>query len=197
MAKKWSLPIKTDWMQKQMDHEPSRQYAEDIHNFVKCLKPSYKKALEIGSAWGISTLAILGAGKGTLKSVDPDKTRAYKEVELNRYSDRWEGVESRSKAFWQDDDDTYDFIYIDGSHLFHDIYNDLFQAWDKLEPGGLLMIDDFTHKLNKDIDVDAKEPIFGVSYALCCFIAERDIRKQRTTMKVWATKKPKGGKKHE
>lgn len=185
----FKLPIKTDWMQEQMDHEPSRSYAEDIYRLTKKFKPDYKEALEIGSAWGISSLAILGAGKGRLSSVDPDETHAYEEVRVNGYSGRWQGIKARSKGFWEENDKRYDLIYIDGSHLFEDVYMDLNEAWKRLDKGGLLMIDDWTHKLNKDVDVNAMEPIFGVSYALCLFIAEQDIRRQRTTMKIWSTVK--------
>lgn len=186
-------PIKTDWMVEQMNHEPTRQYAEDIYKMVHDWlgwEDDTCKALEIGSAWGVSTLAILGVHPHIdLTSVDPDRTKAYSEVKANGLSDRWQGIETRSGEFWKNNDKTYDLIYIDGSHLFQDVYNDLFQAWEVLNKGGLLMVDDWTHKLNKDIDMDAKEPIFGVSYALCCFIGEKNIRNQKTTMQVWSTVK--------
>lgn len=189
----FKLPTTTDWMIDQMNHEPTRQYAEDICNMVAnwlAWGGDACKALEIGSAWGVSTLAILGVHSDiNLTSVDPDKTKAYSEVEANGLTKRWKGVEARSNAFWRENKETFDLIYIDGSHLFQDVYDDLFQAWEVLNPGGLLMVDDWTHKLNKDIDMDAKEPIFGVSYALCCFIGEKDIRTQRTTMQIWSTVK--------
>lgn len=185
---KYKNPIKTDWMREQMAHEPTKQYAEDIHNFVKEFKPDYKNALEIGAAWGVSTLAILEAGEGELTSVDSNfKVKAHEEVRINNYWPRWKFHHSTSREFWRQNDNKYDLIYIDGSHLFQDVYDDLFQAWDCLENGGLLMVDDWTHKLNKDLDMNAKETIFGVSYALCCFIGEKQIEKQSTTMQIWST----------
>jgi len=67
---KWKLPEKTDWIKKQNQHEPTRSYAEEIYKIVQ--KFPYEYALEIGSAWGVSALAILTAGDGHLLSIDPD-----------------------------------------------------------------------------------------------------------------------------
>lgn len=175
----FKLPMHTEWMKKQMEHEPTRRYAQEITEVVK--EYGYKNAVEIGCAWGVSTLAILMAGDGKLTSVDSNpKTEAPNEVEANGFQDRWRFVGMRSEDFWKGNGDTYDLVYIDGSHLYNDVYIDLNQGWDALEPGGLLMIDDFTHKNNRHYDPAALESIYGVSYACWQLVQERQIRDIRT-----------------
>jgi predicted O-methyltransferase YrrM len=39
--------------------------------------------------------------------------------------------------------DSYDFIYIDGSHLAPDVLSDAVLAWRLLKPGGIMIFDDF------------------------------------------------------
>jgi hypothetical protein len=41
------------------------------------------------------------------------------------------------------DDNTYDFIYIDGSHEKHHVIFDAVVAFDKLKSGGVMIFDDF------------------------------------------------------
>ena len=44
--------------------------------------------------------------------------------------------------------DTYDFIYVDASHTLCDCYGDLLLAWNVLNKGGVLGIDDYLWKTN-------------------------------------------------
>ena len=41
---------------------------------------------------------------------------------------------------------TFDFIYVDGSHLLLDCYSDLILSWDILISGGIMVIDDYLYK---------------------------------------------------
>ena len=161
MALDWQIPIKTDWMQKQSSHTPSMEYAKDIYHVASRLtKPL---ALEIGMAWGFSTLAILEAGAKHLTSVDPNtRAKGHDEAVANGYENHvWTCV--RSEKFWKENTAHFDLIYVDGSHLYNDVKNDLWQAWDKLNKGGLLMIDDWEHKNNIKAENDTTE--YGVSLA--------------------------------
>jgi predicted O-methyltransferase YrrM len=45
---------------------------------------------------------------------------------------------------------SFDFVYVDGSHLAPDVLGDLVQAWDLLKDGGLLVIDDYVWKATRD-----------------------------------------------
>lgn len=166
----WSIPIKTDHMLKQSGHEPSMQYAKDIYK-VACDKTiTGFAALEIGGAWGFSTLAILEAGAGHLITVDSNVlAEAHNEAEANNYQNhQW--LNERSDTFWSHNRQTFDLIYVDGSHLYVDVVNDLQRAWASLNPEGLLMIDDWDHKKNIQPEDDTTE--YGVS--LACFEFWRD-----------------------
>ena len=48
--------------------------------------------------------------------------------------------------------ETFDFIYVDGSHLLLDCYSDLVLSWEILETGGILAIDDYTYKKDSILD---------------------------------------------
>jgi len=172
---KYEVPVKTEYMREQMNHEPTRSYAEEIYSVIK-MNP-YISALEIGAAWGVSALAILDAqDKGTLLSVDKDETAfAPREVGAVGFNDRWAFSCESSDHFWKRNTTMFDFIYIDGSHLYDDVKNDMFKAWSFLIEGGTLMIDDMTHKANKDGE-------YGVSLAAWEFVVNfKPINIQTTT----------------
>src|SRR3990167_4741301 len=168
MALDWSIPVKTPWMKTQEWHEPSMNYAKNIHKVSSRLKDF--TALEIGAAWGLSTLAILEAGAKHLTSVDPNQAcEGQSEAETNGYKNYvWNCV--RSDRFWNENSTKFDLIYIDGSHLYDDVRNDLYKAWEFLNEGGLLLADDWDHK--KNIEADGGQSEYGVS--LACFEFWRD-----------------------
>lgn len=164
----WSIPVKTKHMEKESHHLPSMNYAKDIYKVASMLKNF--TAMEVGGAWGFSTLALLEAGAKTLLTVDPNvMIEAKKESEANGYTNHsWTCV--RSDKFWTENNSTYELIYVDGSHLYRDVVNDLYEAWKVLLPGGLLMIDDWDHKKNVQAEGEITE--YGVS--LACFEFWRD-----------------------
>lgn len=159
----WSIPIKTQWMKEQSSHKPSMEYAKDIHRVASKLKDFH--ALEIGGAWGFSTLALLEAGAKSLLTVDPNVLiEAPREAEANGYKNHsWTCV--RSEQFWKENTSVFDLIYVDGSHLYEDVKNDLYEAWKVLKPNGLLMADDWQHP--KNIVAEGEQSEYGVS--LACF----------------------------
>lgn len=173
----FKLPTKTDWMEQQMSQEPDRQYAEDIYTAVKLAKPEYKLALEIGAAWGISTLAILLAGDGHLTSIDKDPTvKAPSEVEANGLNHRWAFSAQDSASFWDENRTEFDLIYVDGSHLYADVLNDLFSAWEWLKDDGVLLIDDVIHVKNRVVDVNATEMTYGIALACWELVFKKGIQ---------------------
>lgn len=167
----WSIPVKTDWMKTQASHKPSMDYAKDIHRVASRLPEGFT-ALEIGGAWGFSTLAILGAGAKSLETVDPNVLAECKnESEANGYTNHiWNVL--KSQDYWQPNNTKVDLIYVDGSHLYDDVKNDLYKAWEQLKPGGLLMADDWDHINNIKVDVNSSFSIYGV--ALACWEFWRD-----------------------
>lgn len=166
----WTMPIKTQWMKEQSSHKPSMDYAEDIHKVASRLKNFI--ALEVGAAWGFSTLAILEAGAKHLTSVDNNQLiMAPSEAEANGYKNKYSWSCTRSETFWSENRDArFDLIYVDGSHLYKDVRNDLYEAWKVLNKGGLLLVDDWDHKLNIKAENDTTE--YGVS--LACWEFWRD-----------------------
>lgn len=168
----WTIPVKTPWMENQSSHEPSMLYAQDIHNVASRLPEGFS-ALEVGAAWGFSTLAILEAGASSLVSVDPNiLIEAGKEVEANGYKDKWTWDCTRSENHWNENSQTYDLIYIDGSHLYKDVKNDLYEAWPRVNAGGLLLADDWDHKNNNIVDVNGEFAKYGVSLACWEFLRD-------------------------
>ena len=184
----FKLPTNTDWMVRQMSLEPMRQYAEEVFGIVFSHKPDYKNALEIGAAWGVSTLSILRAGSGKLTSVDIlSSVETPNEVKANHLQGRHEFICQDSHDFWKENKQAFDLIYIDGSHLYEDVINDLFRAWEWLTPDGLLVIDDYVHKNNNQFNPNAKEPTYGVSFAIMQLIQKKHITKIGATDKVFYT----------
>jgi len=148
------------------------QYAKDIHK-VASLMPKDFSALEIGAAWGFSTLAILEAGARHLMSVDNNAlAEGHNEAVANGYADKhiWQPI--RSEQYWDENlTAEFDLIYVDGSHLYDDVKNDLEQAWHRLNKGGMLLIDDWDHKKNIVAEGDSSE--YGVSLACLEFWRDR------------------------
>lgn len=169
----WSLPAKTAWMREQSTHQPSMDYAVNIYDVAS--KLDNFTALEVGAAWGFSTLAILEAGAKHLTSVDPNlQIEAPKEVEANGYKEKYAWWNGRSDKFWSENRSSkFDLIYIDGSHLYDDVKNDLYEAWKRLKPGGLLLCDDWDHKHN--ITVEDGRAMYGVSLACWEFLRDHKV----------------------
>jgi predicted O-methyltransferase YrrM len=44
--------------------------------------------------------------------------------------------------------ESFDFIYIDGSHMAEDVLEDAVLAWRLLKPGGLIIFDDYVWRLD-------------------------------------------------
>lgn len=164
----WRIPVKTEHMKKEQHHEPSMEYAKDIYKVASRL--TNPVSLEIGGAWGFSTLAILEAGAKNLLTVDPNiLVEAPNEAKTNGYTNHiWSCV--RSDKFWVENKSKFDLIYVDGSHLYKDVKNDLYEAWEVLSDGGLLMADDWDHPKNIEAEGDTSE--YGVS--LACWEFWRD-----------------------
>lgn len=127
-----------------------RRFATALTAMVRCLQP--RLCVEIGMAYGISTLAILeGLGpEGRLISIDPFQTSAFagfgrELVERTDRADRHELIESPdylalpellARAV------QVDFAYVDGMHTFDYVLLDGFYI-DKLLPvGGVVGFND-------------------------------------------------------
>lgn len=160
----WSLPTKTEKMTRNMAHEPTRAYGQEIFDLVKVFP--YKQALEIGSCYGVSALSILLAGTGHLICVDvSDQTLLPQEIEANKLQNRNTFIIQNSHDFFKENKQKFDIVYIDGSHLYDDVKQDLFDGWEALNDDGLMIWDDATHPANLRVDTNGKFAEYGVALA--------------------------------
>ncbi len=144
-------------------------------NIIQYFKNNYHKVkfdkkinvLEIGTYTGTSLIEIVksipnsfGIGVDLWKSYNENKLLSnvdslqvkksfFHNLNASELQDRIKGIQSDSKeALLQfiKDETTFDFIYVDGSHLLLDAYLDIVLSWQILEKDGILVIDDYLYK---------------------------------------------------
>ena len=143
-------------------------------------------ALEIGSFEGRSAIwfleNVLTDSTASITCVDI-WVGAYEKlfdenVKAYGQSNKLVKIKSRSdEALRKLNRDSFDFIYIDGSHLAKDVLVDAVLAWDLLKPGGYIIFDDynwygprswlvpnFTPKIAVDAFVNIFDPYLEVIY---------------------------------
>jgi len=136
-------------------------------------------ALEIGSFEGRSAMwfleNILTDSTSTITCIDiwvgdyektfDDNVKAYEQPsKVIKIKGRSDEALRKLKA------QTYDFIYIDGSHFAKDVLVDAVLSWDLLKPGGIMIFDDYNQagirswlvvNQTAKIAIDAFVKIFG------------------------------------
>lgn len=76
----------------------------------------------------------------------------YKNIKTAGLNNRIKCIQMDSKKaliYFLKDKVSFDFIYVDGSHLLLDAYTDIILAWEILEKGGIMIIDDYLYKQNE------------------------------------------------
>lgn len=123
------------------------------------------RALEIGSWEGLSSFFILWSlpncqltSVDTWEGADEHKDGIWisqgvlSNIEsafdenLERFKSRISKFKGSSQSFYNSDAfvrNTYDFIYIDGSHHSHDVMIDAIKCFEMLKLGGILIFDDY------------------------------------------------------
>ena len=156
------------------------------------------RMLEIGSYEGRSTVWFLEnivTGEGShLTAVDIWKGSAENDpAEMERVWQRFQHntaafasagrlrvVVSPSQAFLaktlagQDDSapvERFHIIYVDGSHAAPDVLSDAVLSWALLEPGGVLIFDDY---LWTGFTTEQDRPRFAIDSFLACFLRQYD-----------------------
>lgn len=142
----------TEYFKKQMEHDLTRGYYEALVEIVKKYKP--KTVLEVGTGWGISGTAFMENGVEKLVTIDASTSEAYlntarNEIETHRKEGQiviynW----MRSGEFFRENLEKFDMVYIDGDHGYQGAKADLLAALSRLNPGGVIVMDDFMHKGN-------------------------------------------------
>lgn len=126
-----------------------------IETFSRYEKP--ERVLEIGSFEGRSTCWLLEHTNAHVTCVDTwegsdEHTSEHKEGLFERFNENIEPWKDRVTLVRGESgkilrtlpcEETYDFIYIDGSHYAKDVLEDAVLAWRLLKPTGVLIFDDF------------------------------------------------------
>jgi len=130
----------------------ARQDGEDIYKVIRA--SGAHETLEIGFAYGISTLFILQAlqdnGGGRHEAIDPFEKEAYRNVGIENVRRSGLGhLFTFHHAFSQDllpqfliAGRKFDFVFIDGHHTFDQVFTDFYYVEKILRDGGLVMFHD-------------------------------------------------------
>lgn len=126
----------------------SRPHAEALQRLVERRKP--ERALEIGMAYGVASLAILGAGARRLTSIDPFQSADWEGV--GRHGVERAGFAERHTLIEQPDHlalpqlvqggERVQLAYIDGWHTFDHTLLDFFYVDKLLDVGGVVAFND-------------------------------------------------------
>ena len=141
-------------------------YTSDLHialsrGLLDATKPY--RVLEIGCLEGSATTffsdTVLNHPNSCMTCVDPfdadnpttiqekggDYTKRLflENISKSKNHEKIELVELYSNEFYKTNDKTFNFIYIDGSHLVEDIAHDFVKCLEILEPGGIMWMDDY------------------------------------------------------
>jgi predicted O-methyltransferase YrrM len=127
---------------------------DQIEFLISLLKQiEARRCLEIGLAYGISTLAtcdaISGFGDRVMYSIDPDQIK-WRDIGLKNIDDAgfspfvrfFREPSAKVLSRLQDEAVVLDFVYIDSTKIFDILHTDVFYCTNLLRKGGLLVLDD-------------------------------------------------------
>lgn len=133
----------------------SREEGEFIHNLI-LNNPNIKNTLEVGCAWGLSSLFICFALQYREEAhhtiVDPFQMSQWDGVGVNNLISagfsNFRLIEEKSETalpnLLMKSEEAFDFIFIDGWHTFDHTLIDIFYALRLVRIGGMIVIDDLT-----------------------------------------------------
>lgn len=128
-----------------------------IHRFMREIKP--ERTLEIGMSYGGSALAFCAAHKDLGHpaqaqhiAIDPYETSptawdscglmAIERAGLSGYLDFRQAYSALELPKLVESGHRFGLIYVDGSHLFEDVFVDLYYVMRLLTEGGVMLLDD-------------------------------------------------------
>lgn len=110
----------------------------------------------------------LKAYKGYREHVSQDKMDGFYEECLNRLTPYGAKIirEFSMDAVKRFEDESLDFVYIDGNHDFQNTTNDIVEWEKKVKSGGVIAGHDFNRNKKKDYRCHVKDVVQGYTYAL-------------------------------
>jgi predicted O-methyltransferase YrrM len=167
-------------------------WAELLHQ----LREKPIRILEIGSWEGrsalfflnylpLSSMVCIDTFEGNVEHhLDPHfqplvrKAEAQFDFNLAAFADRVEKIKGSSTIVLPTlgiSGRRFDLAYIDGSHIAADVYGDAVLTWSMMEPGGLVIFDDYEWDLMRE---DRQRPRLGVDAFLAAFRGQyREIQR--------------------
>lgn len=131
----------------------TRPAAQFVYDTVRQVRP--EKSIEVGMAWGFSSVAICSALRdvhgGVNIAIDPFQLKWYQGVALAtlekyRLSSFVQHQEQRSDVFlpkfWSDNN-RIQFAFIDGDHRIDAVFVDFYYVDKMLDAGGVVIFDDY------------------------------------------------------
>ena len=142
-------------------------YCESLYQTAQHFKA--KRILEIGFRLGKSALAFLKSSPDVqLVSIDIEVASDFDAVQLLKdhgVYDRFTFIEGRSDEILPRLlPDTFDLIYIDGSHTHRDIVNDFKDSLPLVKTGGVIVFDDWRKDLGYATDTQGAFAELGLEY---------------------------------
>lgn len=133
------------------------------------------RVLELGLDWGISARAFLEDNMvASVTSVDINHRPEVDAIitETGR-ANRFQFVQMRTDDYFKlpIEGAAFDLIFIDADHTYQQVKKDLQSAWERLEPGGWIIMHDVLHKGHFDGRPDA----YGVAQAVIEHVADHQI----------------------
>jgi predicted O-methyltransferase YrrM len=155
-----------------------------LRNLFTDLKP--KRTLEVGFAFGVSALMFAAShrdsGRGPSRqhtAIDPFQATVWDEgglmavdaAGLGDYLDFRAALSSVALPQLVAEAATFEMIYIDGSHLFEDVFVDFYFATQLLADGGVVAFDDSSNphvqKVLRFVDANFRSAYEPVDLACC------------------------------
>jgi len=128
------------------------------------LRDKHLKVLEIGSWEGLSSFFILSeipnayltcvdTWEGSVEHKSYNFASEFNLLNIEKtfdgnmslFESRFTKFKGTSLSFFSNNSNSqkFDFIYVDGSHEFNDVLNDIFSSFQVLKIGGILVMDDY------------------------------------------------------
>lgn len=150
--------------------------------FLEGMRGHPIQALQIGAYMGHATEWLLenvlthpnatltdvdtwgGSDEDVHEDLDWNYVENYYDSKTDNYQESGRLIKCKmtSEEFFDKNDKTFDFIYVDGAHTALDVFNDGISAFDCLSEGGVLAFDDYTWDGGRGDFLNPRDGIDGV-----------------------------------